>query len=337
MRSWGVVGIATSAVRTPVEALEDARKRGARTDMVVVTMEPCSSERGSDGKKTPPCTAALIEAGVRRVVVGMQDPDPRHKGAGLAELEEAGIEVVDGVLASRCKAINAPFLRWLAMDRPWTISKWAMTLDGKTAATTGEARWISGKAARVVVHELRARVDAVVVGYRTAMIDDPELTVRHVEGPQPVRVVVDPDADIDQNCRLLRTARHAPLWLVVNTRADATRVAHLEHLGVTVIRVAPAEQGRRLHLLEAWRELRRRGVRRLLLEGGGGLAAQLMSWGCIDQVLCFVAPKMIGGRLAPTPLGGDGKAFMAQAWRFDEMYWKACGDDLAIGAFRRDT
>ena len=316
-----------------IEALAEARANGAVPDTIVLTLEPCSTPLGEGGKKTPPCTAALIEAGIRTVVVGTADPDPRHRGRGLQQLEAAGIEVHDGVLASACRAMNRPFERWLTLDRPWTIAKYAMTMDGKTAAATGEARWISGRPARVKVHQLRARVDAVVVGFRTAEIDDPELTVRHVDGPQPVRVLVDPDAATDPSRKLLATATEVPTWVLVGPGADPARIARMTDLGAEVIPIKAAEGERRLHLLEGWRELRRRGIQRLMVEGGGALMAQLFSWDCVDQLLAFVAPKIIGGESAPTPVGGAGKPFMAEAWRLDEMTWEACGDDLALRAF----
>lgn len=317
-----------------IEAISDARQNGATPDTLVVTLEPCSTEKGVHEKKTPACTEAIQRAGVKRVIVGATDPDPRHRGAGLALLEDAGIEVVDGVLAGECRAINKPFERWLRLDRPWTIAKYAMTLDGKTAAPTGESRWISGMESRRKVHELRTLVDAVVVGFRTVRTDDPELTVRHARGPQPLRVAVDPWAEIDHDSKLVRTAREIPLLLLVHEEADPVRVGMLNDAGVEVVPVKAVGKGRRLHLLEAWRGLRRRGVRRLIVEGGGGLLAQLLGWDCVDQVLAFVAPTMIGGQLAPTPVGGEGRPFMAQAWRFEDMYWHASGEDLAIGAFR---
>ena len=316
-----------------VEALADAAGRGEAPDTVVVTLEPCSSEPGDGGKKTPPCTRALIDAGVRRVVVGARDPDPRHGGRGVAALEDAGVEVVTGVLESRFEEQNAAFARGLNLDRPWTISKWAMTLDGKTATHRGESRWISGEAARVRVHELRARVDAVVVGHRTAQLDDPELTVRHVEGRDPVRIVVDPRAELAEDSRLVRSAERAPVWIVAGADAPADRVARLQQLGVTVIEAPAGQGGQGLQLSVAWRELRRRGVRRVLVEGGGVLMAALTEEGCVDQVLCFVAPKMVGGRDAPSPLSGAGKALMSEAWVLDELTVEPCGDDLAIGAF----
>jgi diaminohydroxyphosphoribosylaminopyrimidine deaminase/5-amino-6-(5-phosphoribosylamino)uracil reductase len=276
---------------------------------------------------------ALLDAGIRRVVVGAIDPDPRHRRRGLVQLEQSGVEVVEGVLAERCLQQNAPFAKWLQLDRPWTIAKWAMTLDGKTAAPTGEARWISGPESRRRTHELRARCDAVIVGFRTAQIDDPELTVRHVEGRQPVRIVVDPRAEIGDDSNLVRTAHKAPTWVLVADDVEPLRSGHLQDLGVQVVHVKSAEGPRHLHLREAWRELRRRGLRRVLVEGGGGLVADLLGWGCIDQVLCFMAPKLIGGRFAPTPVAGSGRAFMAEAWPVHEWSYAASGDDLELSGF----
>lgn len=320
-----------------VEALAAAKSAGHAVDTVVVTLEPCSTPQDVAGKKTPPCVRALLDAGVRRVIVGQRDPDPRHRGRGLIELEQAGVQVEDGVLESRCKAINAPFLRWLQLDRPWTIAKWAMTLCGKTAAVTGESRWISGQESRNATHELRTRVDAVAVGFKTALVDDPELTVRYVPGRQPVRIVIDPLAEIDDDSKLVATALQIPLWLLVGEDVDPARSGHLTDLGVQVIHVPRGEGPRRLQLRAAWRELRRRGIRRLLVEGGGELVAQLFAWDCVDQTLCFLAPKIIGGKFAPTPVGGPGKPFMSEALRLAEMHWHASGPDLAVGAFVLDA
>ena len=316
-----------------VVALQQAKAAGARPDTAVVTLEPCSAQLGEGGKKTPPCTQALLDAGIRRVFVGAIDPDPRHRRRGLIELEQRGVEVHDQVLADEALALNRPFLKWLQLDRPWTIAKWAMTLDGKTAAPTGEARWISGPESRRRTHELRARCDAVIVGFRTAQIDDPELTVRHVEGRQPVRIVLDPLGDIDDDSNLVRTARQMPTWILVGEAVDPLRSGHLQDLGAQVIHIRSAENARHLHLREAWRELRRRGLRRVLVEGGGSLVADLFSWGCIDQVTAFVAPKIIGGRLAPTPVGGDGRPFMAEAIPVQEWRWQSSGDDLELSGF----
>lgn len=311
-------------------ALDEARDRGVQADTAVVTLEPCSTEQGEAGKKTPPCARALIESGIQRVIIGAVDPDPRHRRSGIELLEEAGVEVLDGVLASRCDELYAPFRKALQLDRPWMLCKWAMTLDGKTAAPTGEARWISGPEARKKTHELRAHCDGVMVGFRTAQIDDPELTVRHVEGKQPVRIVIDPLGEIDDDSNLVRTANQAPTWLLASEDVDPVRSGHLQDLGVQVLHIPTAEGPRRLHLGRAFKELRRRGLRRILVEGGGGLVAQMFAWNAVDQVLAFVAPKIIGGQGAPTPVGGDGRPFMAEAWQLREVRMEAYGADMAI-------
>ena len=207
--------------------------------------------------------AALVEAGVQRVVIGAVDPDPRHRRAGIDLLEAAGLDVLDGVLASKCDELYAPFRKALQLDRPWMLCKWAMTLDGKTAAPTGEARWISGPEARTKTHALRAHCDGVMVGFRTAQIDDPELTVRHVEGKQPVRIVIDPLGEIDDDSNLVRTAHQAPTWLLASEDVDPRRSGHLQDLGVQVLHIPTAEGPRRLHLGRAFKELRRRGLRPL--------------------------------------------------------------------------
>lgn len=314
-------------------ALEQAAQKGASPDTAIVTLEPCSSDQGTDGKKTPPCAQALIAAGIKRVVIGAVDPDPRHRRQGIALLEEASVDVLDGVLASLCDEIYAPFRKALSLDRPWMLCKWAMTLDGKTAAPTGEARWISGPEARTKTHELRARCDGVMVGFRTAQIDDPELTVRHVEGKQPVRIVIDPLGEIDDDSNLVRTAHDMPTWLLASEDVDPRRSGHLQDLGVTVVHVPTAEGPRRLHLSRAFKELRRRGLRRVLVEGGGGLVAQMFAWNTVDQVLAFVAPKIIGGVDAPTPVAGEGRRWMAEAWQLHDVRTAAYGPDMAIAGF----
>lgn len=312
-------------------ALDEAA--GAEPDTAVVTLEPCSSEKGEHGKKTAPCAQALIDAGIQKVVIGSTDPNPRHRRAGIERLENAGVEVIDGVLASKCDASTALFRKALELERPWVLAKWAMTLDGKTAAPTGEARWISGPEARRRTHELRARCGGVMVGFRTAQIDDPELTVRHVEGEQPIRIVVDPLGEVDDDSNLVRTATELPTWLLASEDVDPRRSGVLSDHGVQVIHVPTAEGPRRLHLGQALKELHRRGLRRLLVEGGGGLVAQLFAWNCVDQVLAFVAPKIIGGKTSPTPVAGDGRPFMAEAWQLRDVAFQPCEEDIAIQGF----
>lgn len=319
-------------------ALRDAAGAGVAPDTIVVTLEPCSSARGYEGKKTPPCTEALLKAGLETVVIGQRDPDPRHDGAGLQRLRDAGIDVVGPVLESECAAINRPFCRFLASDLPWVIAKWAMTLDGKTATHAGDSKWISGVESRTAVHEIRAHVDAVVVGYRTALRDDPELTVRHVEGSNPVRIVVDPSAALPTTHKLVQSAKDTPTWLLVGPAADAAAVEALTSHGVVVREVPSASEGHgsaqhRLDLRVGLKDLRGAGIRRLLLEGGGSLTAEFLDAGCVQQVMAFLAPKIIGGEAATSPVMGEGRAAVAEALGMTEMFWETRGEDLVVHAF----
>ena len=316
-----------------VEAVRDAEARGHRPDGVVVTLEPCSAH----GKKTPPCTEFLLGRGIRRVIVGARDPDPRHAGRGLVQLREAGVAVVEGIFAREVLAENRAFLRSLTLDRPWTAAKWAMSLDGKAATHTGNARWISSPGARTLVHQLRAAVDAVVVGMGTVLADDPELTVRRVRGDNPLRIVVDPEAALPDGSQLLRTARETPLLVLVSAHAGAAATERLLRHGAKVLAVRDAAPGpsgrRRLDLADAWRELRRGGLRRVLVEGGGRLLADLVAARCLDQTYVFVAPKLVGGATAPTPLAGAGVARMDQALVLTETFHQAVDGDLLVGGF----
>ena len=320
-----------------VEALREAATAGG-CDTLVVTLEPCSSARGQAGKKTPPCVPAILDAGVRRVVIGSPDADPRHRGAGIVQLRAAGVEVIEGVHGARCAAINRPFARWLGLDRPWTIAKWAMTLDGKIATADGESRWITAAPARIRAHALRASVDAVVVGMGTVLADDPALTVRHVAGASPLRVVIDPDGALPLTSQLAITARATRVLAIVAEHAAAapaaaSRLAALEAAGVEVLAV-PGGPGRRVDLAVAWRALRARGLRRVMVEGGGKLLGSLFDADCIDQVVAFMAGKVFGGASAPSPVGGVGVTELAAAWTFVETDVRPCGDDFVVTAVR---
>ena len=315
-----------------VTALEQAQTSGERPDTLLVTLEPCSTPQGQEHKKTPPCTGAIRTAGIKRLVFGAKDPDPRHHGRARAELEAGGVEVVAGVLAKACAEINRPFERWLGLDRPWTIAKYAMSLDGKTATGSGDSRWISGRQSRELSHAYRASVDAVVVGYRTADRDDPELSTRHVQGKQAIRILVDPLARLDNSRKLIGQAKRVHTWILLREDVTVARRQELEGLGLEVIPLAiDGERG--LDLMAGWRELRRRGLQRIMVEGGGGLVAALMSAGCLDQVLGFLAPRLIGGRGAPSPVAGKGIAELASAPQLCDFYWFASGEDLGFGAF----
>lgn len=315
-----------------VAALADARSKGAKADSLIVTLEPCSLDKGSEGKKTPACTEQILNAGIRQLIYGEGDPDPRHAGKARQRLEAGGVQVTGGVSVEACTRINQPFRRWLGLDRPWTIAKYAMSLDGKIATHRGESRWISGEQSRAAAHALRGNVDGVVVGFRTAQMDDPELSLRLAEGRQPIRILIDPLAELDPAKKLIAQAGRIPTWILHRADLPAERRERLEAMAVVMIGVDPVGE-RSLDLVAAWRELRRRGLRRLMVEGGGRLLDALTRVDCLDQILAFVSARIIGSEKAPSPVSGEGFGDLAAAPRLGEMYWHASGQDLAIGAF----
>jgi diaminohydroxyphosphoribosylaminopyrimidine deaminase/5-amino-6-(5-phosphoribosylamino)uracil reductase len=311
-----------------VVALREAGSAAAGAT-VYVTLEPCAHFG-----RTPPCADALVAAGVARVVVASPDPDPRVAGAGVARLRAGGVAVVEGVLQRDADALNAAYLVHRREGRPWVRYKTAMTLDGKIATRTGRSRWITGPAARALVHGWRHRADAVAVGVSTLLQDDPALTTR-LESPDgpgrtPRKVVFDGVARTPVTARAFEPGpdgQPARVTIVVGPDAPAARVAALEARGAEVLRVA-ARQGRP-DVAEALRTLATDGVVELLLEGGGTLAWSFLEAGAIDRVAWFVAPKLIGGRGA-SPLAGLGVATLDEAYALSDWSVERLGDDLLI-------
>lgn len=281
-----------------VEALSsvDGSATGAT---MYVTLEPCCHTG-----KTPPCTAAVIGAGVRRVVVAQLDPFPAVAGKGLDQLRAAGIEVEVGLLEAAARQLNAPFRKLVQQKMPWVIAKWAMTLDGKLASRTGHSRWISSAASRDRVHELRRRVDGILVGRRTAEVDNPLLTARPAGQRRAIRIVVDSHAGLALNSQLVRTAREQPVLIATSTDADPARCCQLEQAGCELLHCSGTEPAERLSTL--LKELGARQMTNLLVEGGSKLLGSLFDLDCIDEVHVFIAPKLVGGRAAATPIGGVG-------------------------------
>ena len=291
-----------------IEALRAAGEK-AKGATFFVTLEPCCHHG-----KTPPCTDALIGAGARRVVAAMRDPFPRVAGGGIEQLTAAGIEVEVGLHEQEARELNAPYLKLLATGRPWVIAKWAMTLDGKLATKTGDSKWISGEASRRAVHELRGRVDAIVVGRRTAELDDPLLTARLEHGSPPrvaARIVVDSRARLASGSQLVRTAGQIPTLVAAGPEAAEADRKRLAQAGCEVLPLAASGQNDRL--LALLDELGRRRMTNVLVEGGSELLGALFDLQQIDEVHTFIAPKLVGGNDAPSPLGGSGMERMAEA------------------------
>jgi diaminohydroxyphosphoribosylaminopyrimidine deaminase/5-amino-6-(5-phosphoribosylamino)uracil reductase len=312
-----------------VEALELAGARAQGASMFV-TLEPCCHEG-----KTPPCSRAVITAGVRRVVVAMADPFPQVAGGGLAELRAAGIEVEVGLMEDEARRLGAPYLKLNETGRPWIIAKWAMTLDGKTATHSGASRWISNEQSRQIVHQLRGRVDAIVVGSRTARLDDPLLTARPPGPRTALRVVLDTRARLDSESQLVRTAREVPVLVAAGSEAAEADRRRLEQAGCEVFLCEGDTPQARLDALLV--ELGRRRLTNVLVEGGGQVTGSLLDAGQVDEAHVFVAAKLLGGADAPGPVGGRGIAEMTDALVLDVPEVRQLGSDVYVrGRVRRD-
>jgi len=311
-------------------ALAAAGER-ARGATAWVTLEPCGG--GAPGKKTPPCAAALLAAGVAAVVYAEADPSPHGSGSGLAELAAGGVTVAHRphpgappLLVRYRAALLDPF--------PWTLAKWAMSLDGRIADARGGSRWITGEEARGRVHALRRRVEAVVVGSRTAVLDDPDLRPLGPGegGPPPLRVVVDSSLRLAAASTIAATAASGPVLVATGGRAREERRRALEAVGVTVEDHPGALGG--VDIASLFRSLRGRGVRRLLLEGGGRLTGSAFRAGLVRQVAAFTAPLILGGDAAPNPVAGEGAVrYASNPLRLEEVRVTHWGSDVLVEGF----
>lgn len=319
-----------------VNALRRARESARGCD-VYVTLEPCCHFG-----KTPPCTEALIRAGVRRVFAAMPDPGPFVSGRGLRRLREAGIEVHLGLLREHAEQLNAPYLTLLREGRPWTILKWAASADGKIATRTGRSRWITGPQARRLVHRWRGLVDAVVVGVGTVVADDPLLTARLVQPRRTAtRVVLDPNLRVPVEAAVVRTARGVPTLIATTHGALRRRAAHARRLEERGCALVACREGRGgLSLRDLWRRFGRGGWTNVLVEAGSRVNGSLLSAGLVDEVRWFVAPLLIGGEQAPGPIGGAGFADLRGCPRLEGVSVRRVGRDVlceAVVARQRRT
>lgn len=319
-----------------VHAIQDAERRygdDALTNATLyVNLEPCSHHG-----KTPPCVDLILEMGIPRVVVGTSDPSPQVGGEGFRRLRENGVEVTEGVLAAASGRLNEAFIHHVQTGRPLVTLKMAQTLDARLAGASGESRWISGEPSRRLVHHWRATTDGVLVGTGTALRDDPALTVRHVEGRHPVRIVLDRTGRLPGNLQLF-TDEHAGGTVVLSS-GDAVPAYEdeLARRGGRVIRV-PSADGM-LDLKFALAALGsddgplERPLQSILVEGGAGIAASLLRSDLVDRLFLFVAPKLLG--VGPLSIDGIGLSELEDAYVFEEYEWERVGEDMLFKGYRR--
>lgn len=310
-----------------VEAVEDARRNGesVRGSTLYVTLEPCST-----WGRTPPCTDLIIRHGIRRVVVGATDPNPKHNGRGLRRLRRAGTAVTTGVMVDACADLNRAWNHWIVTRSPWVIAKCGMTLDGKIATAKGESRWITGEAARREAHRLRSQVDAILVGINTVLRDDPLLTVRlsRGHGRQPWRVVLDRRARTPLRSRILQDGQAERTWIFVGKKASRVRVQGLVDRGARVTRVAEGRDG--MVLRAVLRQLGRNEVVSVLVEGGGTVLGDCFDKRLVKEVAFFVAPKILGDRASVKAVAGDGLARWEDSVELGKVKVRKVGEDLMV-------
>ena len=310
-------------------ALRQAGRRAAGATLYV-TLEPCSHLK----KRTPPCAPAVIQSGVRRVVVAMADPNPLVKGKGIAQLRRAGIAVTVGVARREAEAMNRAYGHWVRTKRPYVILKAGMTLDGQIATAGGESKWITGLQSRREVHRLRSTVDGVIVGIGTVLQDDPSLTARKpprltvLAATQPCRIVIDSRLRIPQSAKILGQQDRAKTIIATTVAAPKARLRALEKLGVDVL-VLPAERGR-VSLKPFLALLGERGMTSVMVEGGGELNAAFLKTKLVNHVRLYVAPTLLGGTQSKGVIGGASPRRLADAWKLKPVQTRLLGKDVVV-------
>lgn len=299
-----------------------------------VTLEPCSHYG-----KTPPCAKAIVEKGIKKVIVALGDPNPEVAGRGIKILRDNGIEVVTGVLEEESRRLNEIFLKYITTKLPFCILKTAMTLDGKIAARTGDSKWITNEDSRKYVHKLRHRVSSIMVGVGTIIQDDPLLNTRLQEGngSDPIRIIVDTSGKTPLEAKVLNTKSNARTIIAATELAPQEKLREFERKGAEVI-ITPLRENR-VDLKYLMKALGERKIDSVLLEGGSELNYSAMEEGIIDKVNAFIAPKFIGGKEAKTPVGGLGRPLMKDALMLKDIEIHRFGDDIMIEGYigRRDN
>lgn len=315
-------------------AIANAKKRGNSLEgsTIYVTLEPCCHYG-----KTPPCTEAIIEEKIARVVVGSDDPNPLVSGKGFQMLREKGIEVIPHFLKEECDAMNHVFFHYIRTGTPYVAMKYAMTMDGKIACYTGDSKWVTGEESRAHVQTLRNHYKGIMAGIGTVLADDPMLNCRIEGGKDPIRIITDSHLRIPMDSQLVRTAGQQPLIVACLPDADEEKAAQLQEKGVEVLRIPGVttaditeEQKEVISLPVLMKELGARKIDGILLEGGGQLNESALQAGIVQRVYCYIAPKIFGGAQAKTPVEGQGLAKAADAWHFTRIGMQEFGQDILL-------
>lgn len=313
-----------------VLALREAGDR-AKDATLYVTLEPCCHHG-----KTPPCTEAVIDSGVRRVVVATIDPSAKVGGKGVEALLAAGIQVEVGCLEEEAKRLNEFFYTFHTLERPFVTVKWAMTVDGRTGTDSNHSRWITNEASRRYVHEIRADHDAIVIGIGTILADDPMLNVRldEYEGRQPKRIIIDGDLSIPRRARVLRTKQAGEVILVTTRHAQKKDIESLEEEGHRVV-VLPGRR-RLIQIDELMKFLAEEKILSVLAEGGRQIHTAMLQADVVDKIVAFIAPKIIGGRMLRSPVEDLGLTMMDKALELKDPKWHGFEEDICLEGYVRD-
>ncbi len=305
-----------------VHAIHEAGA-GCKGATLYVSMEPCAHFG-----KTSPCTDAIIKAGIDRVVTAVIDPNPVTSGKGIQKLKDAGIHVAVGVMEAQSIRLNAPFFKLMQKGMPYIILKWAMSLDGKIATHTGDSRWITSEESRRYAHTVRGQVDGILVGIRTVVRDDPLLTCRIAGGRNPQRIIVDSNAALPLDSQLINTIHEGGIIVAVNEHAPRNRVEKLRQSGCRIIQTRDTHG--RVGLPELCRRLGEMQMTNVLVEGGSGVITSMIQERLADKAMVFIAPIIIGGEAAPSPVQGKGIGNIHEALEIHDVSTKRFSNDLLV-------
>ncbi len=290
---------------------------------IYVTLEPCCHEG-----KTPPCTQAIIDSGIKRVYIGSDDPNPLVAGKGASILREHGIDVVTDILKEECDRLNKSFFHYITTKTPYVVMKYAMTADGKIASYTGESKWISGEKSRLNVHKDRLRYTGIMAGINTVLKDNPMLTCRIENGRNPVRIICDSNLRIPLDCNIMKTAKEIPTIIACTENVELSKGIMLQKAGAQLIYTA-SENGH-VNLKELMKKLGGKQIDSILLEGGGELNFSALNSGIVNHLQIYISPKILGGKTAPSPVGGIGFDSPNSAVKLSSFEMTAVGEDILI-------